>query len=62
MLLLKVLLTKEAYNIVLEFSKHEEIMFPHEFIFVFIPYVVGGNTINVIKGGGFGKKRRGMDW
>ena len=37
-------------------------MFPHEFIFVFIPYVVGGNTINVIKGGGFGKKRRGMDW
>ena len=31
---------KKACNVVLKCFKHEEITFPHEFIFVFIPYFI----------------------
>ena len=40
-LLIKVFLTKKACNVVWKPSKHEEITFPKEFIFGFIPYFVG---------------------
>ena len=40
-LLIKVCVIKRTSNFVLYSSKHEEVTFSHELIFVFIPYFVG---------------------
>ena len=40
-LLMKVFVTKKACIVVLLSSKHEEMTFPREFIFVFIQYLIG---------------------
>ena len=36
---------QKTCNIILKSSKHEEIIFPHEFIFVFILYFIGGDIV-----------------
>ena len=41
MLFIKVLLIKEAYNVVLQSSKHEVMTFLREFIFAFVPHFIG---------------------
>ena len=52
----KVLLIKEECNVVLQSSKHEEITFPHEYLFVFTLYITGAIlSKNVVNGGGFKK-------
>ena len=38
---MKVLLVKKECNVVLKSSNHEEISFPHWFIFVFTLYIIG---------------------
>ena len=40
-LIIKMFFTKKTCNVVLRFSKHEKITFPHEFIFAFIMYFFG---------------------
>ena len=48
-----------------ETNKNKEKIFPHDFIFVFTPYIIGVIlSKNVVKCEGFGKnmKRRGVEW
>ena len=40
-MLIKVFLLGKACKVVLQSSKHEEMSFPDEFIFVFSPYFIG---------------------
>ena len=63
LLLLKSVAYKKAYNFVLQSSKHKEITFPHDFIFSFIPYVLGATSSkNVVKSGVSGKKKNRGNW
>ena len=53
----KVFAYKKTCSLVLYSFKREEISFPHEPIFVFIPYFVGMIlSKNVVKSGKLGKK------
>ena len=48
-----------------ETNKNKEKIFPHDFIFVFTPYIIGVIlSKNVVKCEGFGKnmKSRGVEW
>ena len=56
-LIIKMLFTKKTCNVVLRFSKHEKITFPHEFIFAFIMYFFGVIlSKTIVKREGFRKR------
>ena len=55
---IKVFLTKTACNVLLKSSKHEEVTFLHEFIFVFILYFIGSILSKNVKNGGKRDQRK----
>ena len=56
-LIIKMFFTKKTCNVVLRFSNHEKITFPHEFIFVFIMYFFGVIlSKTIVKKEGFRKR------